>query len=456
MTAYVRDAGADARLSLVPAGDRDLDRPDVAAFSGRGPVPGGDLLKPDLAAPGVAVPGAVAPPASSGRLWDLRSGTSVATAHVVGLAALVRGVHPTWSPAQVKSAMMTTAGDTGDRSPFAQGAGQVDPGRFLDPGLVLDSGPATWRAFLRGEVRPHDLNLPSVAVGRLVGRTTVVRRVSNVSSTTETYTASVTGLRDVTARVRPATVTLDPGESRRVRIRLVAGPEAPVDGFDTGMLTWTGLSHQVRVPLAVRTMAVSAPGEVGASGSAGSLEVTGRSGRGTPVEPIASGLVPANPVGLSLRPGPFDPSAPEVDDDTFATDLSVPDGTEALRVEVAGSNGGDDLDLYLYRDDALVDAATGGAADAVITLEAPDPGAYRLVVQAGRAGNGAAATAQLTTWVVARRGGSPMTVTAGQQPTGPGGEFGYTVSWRDLDPTQRWLGVVRYPGTDRRTLVRVN
>ena len=123
---------------------------------------------------------------------------------------------------------------------------------------------------------------------------------------------------------------------------------------------------------------------------------------------------------------------------------------------MSGRNGHDDLDLYLYRGDRLVDAATGGSPDAMVTVEAPEAGDYRLFVHAAEAGNGSAATAQLTTWVVGRGGGSALTVTPGASATRPGGEFGYTVSWDDLDPTQRWLGVVRYPGTERRTLVRVD
>ena len=454
--AYVADAGTDARISLEPAGNHELGDPAIAPFSARGPVPGGDLLKPDVTAPGVSAVGAVAPPVSSGRLWDLTSGTSVSTAYVAGLAALIRADHPTWSPARVKSALMTTAYDTTTGSPFAQGAGHVDPRRLLDPGLVLDSGPAAWRAFLRGELRPQDLNLPSVAVGGLVGRATVVRRVTSLASSTETYTASVSGLQGVTATVRPATVTLDPGESRRVRIRLVATPDAPVDDFTTGSLTWTGLSHQVRLPVVVRTTAVSAPGEVGGSGDSGSVAVTGRSGRGTPVDPAVTGLVPANPVGLSLRPGAFDQAAPEADADTFTTAVSVPEATEALRVEVSARNGRDDLDLYVYRGDQLVASATGGGPDAVVTLEGPEPGDYRLFVHAAAAGNLSAATAQLTTWVVGRDGGTPVTLSRGAAEDRPGGTFAYTVSWDGLDPTQRWLGVVRYAGTDRRTLVRVN
>ena len=128
-----------------------------------------------------------------------RRSTSVSTAQVAGLAAVLRAEHPTWSPARVKSALMTTAYDTSDPSPFSQGAGHVEPRRYLDPGLVVESGPAAWRAFLRGDVRAQDLNLPSVAVGGLVGRATVVRRVTNVSSSTETYTAAVSGLPGVTA-----------------------------------------------------------------------------------------------------------------------------------------------------------------------------------------------------------------------------------------------------------------
>ena len=119
--------------------------PAVAGFSGRGPAlgAGGDVLKPDLTAPGVSVLGAVAPPSDSGRSWDLASGTSTSAPHVAGLAAFVAGVHPGWSPARIKSAMMTTAYDLrGRHGPLVEGAGHVDPQRFLDPGLVFDTSAA--------------------------------------------------------------------------------------------------------------------------------------------------------------------------------------------------------------------------------------------------------------------------------------------------------------------------
>jgi Subtilase family/Fibronectin type-III domain/Peptidase inhibitor I9/PA domain len=457
LVAYVRSADADARVALDADARASVPVPTVAPFSSRGPAVGGDLLKPDLTAPGVAVIGAVTPTAGSGRLWDLMSGTSVSTAHVAGLAALVRGARPTWSPARIRSAMTTTAYDVAaDPDALAQGAGHVDPRRYLDPGLVVDGGPAAWRAFLRGDRRPQDLNLPSVAVGGLVGRTTVVRRLTSVAAKPETYTASVEGLPGVTATVRPTTVTLAPGQSRRVRIRLVASPDAPVGDFSRGRITWTGVAHQARVPVLVRTSAVVVPGEVGADGSSGALTVSGRSGLGNRVDAVAAGLVPASPVGLTLRPGPIDVASPDVDGDTFATRVTVPTGSEAVRFEVSGRNARDDLDLYLYRDDDLVTAETSPSRDAVVTLDAPAPGDYRVLVHAVEAGNGSTATAQLSSWMVGAGESSPLTVTPGAAPRRAGGAFDYRLSWDDLDTTRRWLGVVRYSGTERRTLVRIN
>ena len=457
LKSYVRDNGDQARAALVADASEPVDVPVIAPFSGRGPVPGGDLLKPDLTAPGVGVVGAVAPPANSGRLWDLYSGTSVSAPHVAGLAAYLRGLHPDWSPARVKSAMMTTARPLeGASGPFAEGAGRVSSTALLDPGLVLDSRPSAWRHFLDGSVRTRDLNLPSVAVGRLLGRATVVRRFTSVARTTETYTVSVTGLRGIDAVVRPSVVTLRPGQTRRVLVRLVATPMAPLDTYARGALTVTGPSHSARLPMVVRAARVAAPHEVGADVDSGSLVVTGRTGDGAPVRLKSSGLVPAQPVGLTLQPGPIDVAEPQVDGDTYASEISVPAGTEAARFELTSHNTRDDVDLYVYRDGVLVDAATGPSADATVTLVRPAPGDYEVYVHAVAAGNGAASTSQLSTWVVGGTGGDELSLEAEQPDGTPGDEFRYTASWRDLDPTRRWLGVVRYVGSDKVTLVRVD
>lgn len=144
--------------------------PVVAAFSSRGPnsiTP--EILKPDLIAPGVNIlagwSGSVGPTglATDDRRveFNIISGTSMSCPHVSGLAALVKGAHPDWSPAAIRSALMTTAyivyknGNsiqdiaTGKPStPFDHGAGHVDPLAALNPGLVYDLAADDYLGFL--------------------------------------------------------------------------------------------------------------------------------------------------------------------------------------------------------------------------------------------------------------------------------------------------------------------
>ena len=115
----------------------DVPAPFTAAFSSRGPLlaGGGDLLKPDVIAPGQDILAAVAPPGNSGRNFNLYSGTSMSSPHVAGLAALLKDLHPNWTPMMIKSALMTTAYDVLDgpnTNPlviFRQGAGHVRPNK---------------------------------------------------------------------------------------------------------------------------------------------------------------------------------------------------------------------------------------------------------------------------------------------------------------------------------------
>ncbi|PON54259.1 Peptidase S8, subtilisin-related [Parasponia andersonii] len=134
--------------------------PIVAAFSSRrATVITPEIVKPNVLAPGVNIlagwSGAIGPTKldqDKRRVsFNIISGTSLACPHVTGLAALVKSVHPEWSPAAIKSAFMTTAYSTyknGETiqdvvtgspvTPFDYGCGHVDPVAALDPGLVYD------------------------------------------------------------------------------------------------------------------------------------------------------------------------------------------------------------------------------------------------------------------------------------------------------------------------------
>lgn len=81
----------------------------IAGFSSRGPVPFDERLKPDVSAPGVNVLSSTVDPLTPGFDWAFFQGTSMATPHLAGAAALLRQLHPTWTPEQIKSAMSSRA-----------------------------------------------------------------------------------------------------------------------------------------------------------------------------------------------------------------------------------------------------------------------------------------------------------------------------------------------------------
>ncbi len=155
----------------------------------------------------------MAPPGNSGRDFDLYSGTSMSSPHVAGLAALLKDLHPDWTPMMIKSALMTSAYDVLDgpnTNPlviFRQGAGHVKPNSAADPGLVFNSGWSDWLGFLCGTqlpvsfctgsgiavLDPSNFNAASIAIGDLAGTQTVTRTVTNVGAKA-TYNVSVSGL----------------------------------------------------------------------------------------------------------------------------------------------------------------------------------------------------------------------------------------------------------------------
>ncbi|MFQ5609042.1 MAG: S8 family serine peptidase, partial [Woeseiaceae bacterium] len=191
----------------------------MATFSSRGPGPVQDIMKPDVSAPGVNIIAGFTPEtanATKDELWAYLSGTSMSTPHVAGVAALLMQEHPDWSPAAIKSALMTTSRQDltnstgGQANPFEFGTGHIVPNDAVDPGLVFELGDDDYDAFACGQrldtvtqqrcadletagmsLEATDMNQPNIAMSRFVSSQTVRRSVTSVSDQTETYAPTI-------------------------------------------------------------------------------------------------------------------------------------------------------------------------------------------------------------------------------------------------------------------------
>lgn len=465
--AYIEAAGAGATARIVPLTPAELAAapqvPEIAAFSSRGPsvTTHGDLLKPDIAAPGVDVVAAVAPwPSHFGRSWDFISGTSMAAPHIAGIGALIRDRHPTWTPAEIRSALMTTTVDTVSSAddPFAQGAGFVQPNPAADPGLVYPTTPNEYRQFMVGlgvqfappfdtltPVDASNLNQASIAVGQLAGTETVTRRVKNVGGDPATYTASAE-LPGFDVVVTPAQLTLGAGEEGSFAVRITR-TDAPLGAWVSGSLTWSDGAHTVRSPIVAQPVTVSTTAEVHADASATGTEdyevVPGFDGT---LDSAVHGLVGVTPVTDSVTTGAFDFDNPAVDADTKRYEVVVPEDTVAARFSLDSVDDTADLDLFVYLDGQFVDLSASGAADEQITLLHPVAGTYDVYVN-GFATPGGSTTYGLANFVVPPDDAGNATVTPDPVTVTTGEPVTLTASWSGLDPAKRWLGAISYSGT---------
>ncbi|MEV4174349.1 S8 family serine peptidase [Nonomuraea sp. NPDC049709] len=125
--------GAADRALTVGASNRDAD--SVANFSSTGPRAGDAAVKPDLVAPGVGIVAARAAGTWAGIPVDdsytAMSGTSMATPHVAGAAAIVAGLHPDWKADRIKAALMASTAPGAELGAYVQGSGRVDVARAV-------------------------------------------------------------------------------------------------------------------------------------------------------------------------------------------------------------------------------------------------------------------------------------------------------------------------------------
>jgi subtilisin family serine protease len=479
--AYAATVGATATINKATI-VFNVPAPLTASFSSRGPLRAGngDLLKPDVIAPGQDILAAVAPPGNAGNLFNLYSGTSMSSPHVAGLAALLKDLHPDWSPMAIKSALMTSASDVLDgpnTNPlviFRQGAGHVRPNRAADPGLVFDSGLNDWLAFLCGTTTgvsaatcsalaglgysfdPSNLNVASIAIGDLAGVQTVTRKVTNVGSTSATYAASVAGMAGINVAVSPASLTLNPGQSASFNVTFTR-TTAALNAYTGGQLTWSDGTHGVRLPLVIRPVALAAPTSVSGNGGPISYDVTfGYTGA---FSAAARGLVPATTFAGNVADDPTDSFAPG-GPGTVSFNVVVPAGSTYARFSLFNefTDGSDDLDLYVFNSGGTLVGSSGGSTAAEeVNLVNPAADTYTVWVH-GFATDGPDANFTLFTWVLGSASAGNMSVSAPASAT-LGASGGVNLSFSGLAPATKYLGSVAYSGVSglpNPTIVRVD
>uniref|UniRef100_A0A803MY77 Uncharacterized protein n=1 Tax=Chenopodium quinoa TaxID=63459 RepID=A0A803MY77_CHEQI len=276
------------RLGIKPS-------PFMAAFSSKGPntvTP--EILKPDITAPGVSVIAAYTEAQGpTNQVFDKRrvqfnsiSGTSMSCPHISGVVGLLKTIYPHWSPATIKSAIMTTASIIDNvyepitnasklqASPLHYGAGHVQPNPAMDPGLVYDMNINDYLNFLCAigynetsislfNASPYvcpknfsilNLNYPSITIPNLRKSTTVTRTLKNVGSPGK-YIAHVQSPREIAISVHPSVLEFTSiGQEKSFQINIKAKKGKASKDYVFGRLTWLDGMHYVSSPITVKSV----------------------------------------------------------------------------------------------------------------------------------------------------------------------------------------------------------
>ncbi|XP_059627103.1 cucumisin-like [Cornus florida] len=283
---YMKSTGKPTATIKKSEGIKDELAPYVIGFSSRGPNPiTRDILKPDLTAPGVQIVAAWSQATTLTQIdgdkrvvpYNIISGSSMACPHATGAAAYVKSFNPGWSPAAIKSALMTTARPMSSvinpEAEFAYGAGHIDPLKAAKPGLVYDAGVLDYVKLLCGQGYSTkslklvtgdnsscskanngtvwDLNYPSFTLSSQSEKsiTRVFHRtVTNVGSSVSTYKATVVAPAGLEIQVEPNVLTFKSLGQRQSFVVTVTATYTD-NNVISGSLLWFDGVHHVRSPI---------------------------------------------------------------------------------------------------------------------------------------------------------------------------------------------------------------
>lgn len=267
--------------------------PVVAGFSSRGPnYASRGILKPDILGPGVNIlaawPTSVENNTNTKSTFNMISGTSMSCPHLSGVAALLKSAHPDWSPAAIKSAIMTTANVVNlARNPiederfvpadiFATGSGHVNPSRANDPGLVYDIQPKDYIPYLCGlnytdrevgfflqrrvncleesSIPEAQLNYPSFALTftNQTNSQMYTRTVTNVGDPNSSYNVEIVSPPGIDVQVEPTRLDFSElNQKMQYQVTFKRLASASENAVVQGFIKWTSPKYSVRSPIAV-------------------------------------------------------------------------------------------------------------------------------------------------------------------------------------------------------------
>ncbi|KAK7842207.1 subtilisin-like protease sbt4.15 [Quercus suber] len=285
---YVNSTRAPRAVIYKSITVRNAATPFVASFSSRGPnTLSSTILKPDIVAPGIDILAAYSklasvtgdPEDNRFGVYNIISGTSMSCPHVVAAAAYVKSFHPNWSPTAIKSALMTTASELkikNVQAELAYGAGQIDPVRALDPGLVYDMSKFDYIRFLCNEgysgttlrlfteektncssvpnIGGHDaLNYPSMylQLNNINSSISAIfhRTVTNVGSRNSIYKAIVKVPPVLSVTVVPNQLAFSHLYEKKSFTVVIKGPPLNNVTSLSASLEWNDTKHRVKNPI---------------------------------------------------------------------------------------------------------------------------------------------------------------------------------------------------------------